>query len=136
MAFVLLGESQRSISQSGIALFQSDIVIMLGNAEIDLISAPIPPGNYELKITVAVGGAEIYLPRYVQFTLDGASLLGDKEVKDGAKTWEKLVKNFGKSIALPPSPPEYALAAPNPENPVSIRFIVNTGIGDLDVYRL
>src|SRR5579884_2681136 len=61
-----IGGQTYSISHSGMQLFeQGRINTLMSSTVIDLVSAPIEPGEYRLETSVTMGGVEIFLPRYV-----------------------------------------------------------------------
>jgi len=50
-----------SIAHSGMQLLQQgSIHTLMSGTVIDLVSAPIEPGDYRLEITVTMGGIDIY----------------------------------------------------------------------------
>jgi hypothetical protein len=125
-----------SISHSGTMLFQQGpITAVMGGIEIDLVSAPIEPGEYRLEINATMGGVEIFLPRYVQFTIEGVSILGGRDIHEGPDAWEKIKKKLHKQVNLPDQPPDFALALSNPERPVRIHFVINSTMGGVSIYR-
>ena len=60
-----------SISNKGMAIFDRRIESLIGGVEVDLVSAPIAPGTHRLEIDTNIGGIEIYLPKYVAYSIDG-----------------------------------------------------------------
>ena len=132
-----MGGQYHSISISGMMLFQQGpIKTGMGGVVIDLASAPIEPGEYTLQIETGMGGIEIYLPRYVQFTVEGGSAVGGTNIHEGLGAWKKLENQIKSVLNLPNQIPEHAVAPYNPENPVRIRFVIHTGMGGIDIYRL
>jgi len=137
MALTILGNEQHSISVSGpMLLQQGSFSGIFSNIIIDLASAPLPPGQYSIQLLCIFSNIEIYLPRYVQFTLDGAMLLGNKDMREGPQAWEKLLKNFRGKLNLPLYPPEPALTAYNYEEPTYVYFNVSGAFGNVNIYRL
>ena len=137
MPFSGMGSQFYSISHAGTMLFQQGpIKTGMGSVTIDLVSAPIPPGEYTLNIQTGMGGVEIYLPRYVLFTIDGGSMMGGKDIHEGLDWWHKFSNKVKHELQLSNQIPEFAVASPNPEQPVKIHFIINTGMGGVDVFRL
>jgi len=126
-----------SIAHSGMQLFQQgSIKTLMSGTVIDLVSAPIEPGEYQLDITVTMGGVEIFLPRYVQFTLGGSAIAGGRNVHEGPGVWETMKQKLRYVVTLPDQPPEFALAPSNPERPVRIHFVTHITMGGIDIYRL
>lgn len=136
-----IGGQAYSISQSGMQLFQQGrINTLMSSTVIDLVSAPIEPGEYFLEISVTMGGVEIFLPRYVEFTLEGSALAGGRKVHDayyeGPRVWEITREKLRYVVNLPEQPPDFAIATPNPEQPVRIHFVTHITMGGVDIYRL
>jgi hypothetical protein len=126
-----------SISHSGMQLFQQgSIKTLMSGTVIDLVSAPIEPGEYRLEITVTMGGVEMFLPRSVQFTLEGSSIAGGRTVHEGPGVWETMKQKLRYVVNLPDQPPDFALAPSNPERPVRIHFVTHITMGGIDIYRL
>jgi len=122
-----------SISHAGMAIFERPIESMFGSLEIDLASAPIAPGVHELHIETTIGSVEIYLPKHVAFTVDGGPLIGGHDVYDGLPFFKslehKLRATFGMANRIP------AESAYSP-GPTSIRFVIDGGVGGIDIYRI
>jgi hypothetical protein len=133
---VFSGQSY-SIAHSGMQLFeQGSIHTLMSGTVIDLVSAPIEPGEYRLDITVTMGGVEIFLPRSVQFTLEGRAIAGGRNVHEGPGVWETMKQKLRYVVTLPDQPPDFALASSNPERPVRIHFVTHITMGGIDIYRL
>ncbi len=136
-----IGGQTYSIAQAGMQLFeQGKINTAMSSTVIDLVSAPIEPGEYRLEINVTMGGVEIFLPRYVEFTLEGSAFAGGRNVHDGMYegpvVWEITRRKLRYMVNLPDQPPAFALALPNPERPVRIHFVTHITMGGVDIYRL
>ncbi len=132
-----LGDQYYSISISGLAIFQQgELSTGVGSMVIDLASASIPPGEYTLSIRTGMGSVEIYLPNYVQITVDGSSVFGSKNIHEGLDWWKILSVKFQHLFKLPNEIPEHAVAPVSVEQPVLIHFFINTGMGGIDIYRL
>ena len=126
-----------SIAHSGMRLFeQGSIKTLMSGTLIDLVSAPIEPGEYRLEITVTMGGVEIFLPRSVQFTLEGSAIAGGRNVHEGPGVWETMKQKLRYVVTLPEQPPDFAVAPSNPERPVRIHFVTHITMGGIDIYRL
>jgi hypothetical protein len=119
-----------SISHSGMKIFDYPIESTIGGIEIDLASAPIAPGEHRLVISAMVGGIEIYLPRYVTFTVEGGPAIGGYDVHDGPGLWNKLMAKLGSNV------PVRAVDSPDPTKPTSIHFVIDGGVGGIDIYRV
>jgi hypothetical protein len=132
-----MGGQAYSISQSGMQLFeQGKINTLMSGTLIDLVSAPIPPGEYRLDITVTMGGVEIFLPHYVEFTLEGSAIAGGRNVHEGPGVWETTQRKLRYLVHLPDQPLDFMFATFNPEQPVRIHFVTHITMGGLDIYRL
>ncbi len=130
------GGQSHSISNNGMMLFQQGpITSIAGGIELDLVSAPIEFGEYTLEINTTVGGVDIFLPHYVQFTIDGGSMFGGQDVHNGVEQWRKMKRKLRHIVPLSDEPPAFALAN-HDERPVSIRFILNITVGGVDIYHL
>lgn len=137
MSRTIIGGQDYSISRDGVGLLQNGkISTAIGGITIDLASAPIPPGDHHIEISTVMGGVEIYLPRYVEFTVDGSSVMGNKEVYNGLDFWTALLKKFQDLLHLPSDIPSHAIAPADSSRPVTIHFLINTGMGGVDIYRL
>ena len=115
---------------------QGSIHTLMSGTVIDLVSAPIEPGEYRLDITVTMGGVEIFLPRSVQFTLEGSSIAGGRNVHEGPGVWETMRKKLHSLVILPDQPPDFALSPYNAERPVHIHFVTHITMGGVEIYRL
>jgi Domain of unknown function (DUF4342)/Cell wall-active antibiotics response 4TMS YvqF len=136
-----IGGQAYSISHSGMQLFeQGKINTLMSSTVIDLVSAPIEPGEYRLEISVTMGGVEIFLPRSVQFTLEGSAIAGGRNVHDGyyegPHIWEITRQKLRYVVNLPEQPPDFAIAPANPGRPVRIHFVTHITMGGVDIYRL
>lgn len=135
MPLSVLGGQTHSISSQGLALFQQGpIISVLGDVEIDLASAPLPPGEYRLDISTFLGGIEIYLPRNAQYSINGTSIMGGKDIHQGPENWDRLTRSFQKIASLPAQAPEIGLMSQ--EQPVIIRLNLNHILGGVDIYQL
>ena len=68
--------------------------------------------------------------------VDGGPLIGGHDVHDGLgviKTLEhKLRGTFGMSNQVPRA----SVPSPDPTRPTQIRFVIDSGIGGIDIYRI
>ena len=126
-----------SISHSGMFVFQQGpFVAVMGSVMIDLVSAPIEPGEYQLEVSATMASVEVFLPHYVQFTVEGGVSMGGSNVHEGPGAWETIKQKLRPQILLPDQPPDFAIAESNPERPVHIRFITHITMGSVELYRL
>lgn len=135
MSGSIIGSQHVSISHSGTLLFEQKISTGVGGVTIDLASAPIPPGSYTLDMQTGMGGVEIYLPKYVKFVVDAHSVVGSQHVHEGTSYWQELKKKIKDTIHLSDEMPAH-VAEPPAEGQVTIRFLIHTGMGGIDIYRL
>lgn len=137
MPTTAFGGQFHSISTSGMMLFEQGAFNSgMGGVVLDLASAPIEPGEYNLEINAGMGGVEIYLPRYVQFTVDGTSVFGGTSIHEGLGWWKTMLARFRGTLNIPNQVPEFAVAQADPEHPVKIHFHINSGMGGVNIYRL
>ena len=126
-----------SISRSGMFLFQQGpYIAVLGSIALDLVSAPIEPGEYQLEISTTMGSVEVFLPHSVQFTVESGLSLGGGNVPERPGVWEIIKQKLRPEILLPDQPPDFAIAESNPERPVRIRLITHSTLGSVELYRL
>lgn len=136
MTLSAFGGQLYSISFSGQSLFQQETPLVLaGGVILDLVSAPIEPGEYRLELHTGVGGVEIFLPHYAQCTIDGGSAIGGKDFHEGPQTWKHIRKKLHGKVNLPEQVPDFALAS-HESRPVTIHLTLKTGVGGVDIYRL
>lgn len=83
-----------------------------------------------------MGGVEIYLPRYAELSVDNASILGSKTVHLGLDWWQAMTRKFQDLLHLSSEIPDHAVAPADSEKPVTIHFLIRTGAGGVDIYRL
>jgi|GEM_PF-6933177 len=88
------------------ALTGEDFATVMGTLVIDLVSAPITPGTYDIRLTAIMGGIQIFLPAYVKVQLNGETFWGGKRIYHGE------------------------------EYPVTLRFTINTTMGRAHIYQL
>jgi hypothetical protein len=125
-----------SISHSGMKLFDHPIESTIGGIEIDLASAPLTPGEHRMEIEATIGGIEIYLPSYVKFTVEGGAAIGGQDVHNGLPIWTRVLHKSMSLFRMQPKIPAHAVPDPDPSQPISIHFVIEGGVGGLDIYRL
>ncbi len=126
-----------SISHSGMFVFkQGPFVAVMGSVMIDLVSAPIEQGEYQLELSATMGSIEVFVPHYVQFTVEGGVSMGGSNVHEGPGAWETIKQKLRTQIPLGDQPPDFAIAESNPERPVRIRFITHVTMSSVELYRL
>jgi len=126
-----------SIAHSGMRLLQQGAIkTLMSGTVIDLVSAPVEPGEYRLDITVTMGGVELFLPHSVQFTLEGSAIAGGRNVHEGPGVWETMKQKLRYVVDLPDQPPDFAVAPSNAERLVRIHFVTHITMGGIDIYRL
>jgi hypothetical protein len=125
-----------SISDRGMGIFERRIEALIGGLEIDLVSAPIEPGTHRLELDANVGGIEVYLPKYVKYTIEGGPVIGGEEIHDGFPWFERTFRRLGKLVGLRSKIPDRAVDNPTPDQTITIHLVVDGGIGGLEIYRL
>jgi len=137
MSTTIVGSNFISIAHAGTALFeQGPIQVGVGSVSIDLVSAPIPPGEYDLEIVSGVGSVEIYIPNYVQFTVNGGAFAGSTEIYEGLPLWERIGHSINDALGIKNRIPDHAVAPASSEQQVRIDLHVKTGFGSIEIYRL
>jgi Cell wall-active antibiotics response 4TMS YvqF len=131
-----IGGQFHSISTSGMAIFDQPIEAMIGGVVVDLASAPIAPGEHRLEIDVTIGGIEIYLPRYVQFTVERSGGLGGQDIHEGLGLWERMTHKLRDALHLPSKIPAHAVENPDPSKPVKLVLAIDGTVGGVDIYRI
>ncbi|HTR52990.1 MAG TPA: LiaF domain-containing protein [Kofleriaceae bacterium] len=124
-----------SIAHSGMALFDHPIRSTIGGIEIDLASGPIQPGHHKLEIEATIGGIEIYVPKHVKFTVEGGALVGGYDVHDGLPWYTRAYRRMQKLFGMTAIPSE-SVPSPDPTAETTIHFVIEGGIGGIDVYRV
>lgn len=132
MAF---GGQTYSIRDSGTLIFGRQLNSSVGGVLVDLATAPIPPGDYQLNVETGAGGIEIFLPHYAQFVVNGGTGFGGQNVHRGSDVWHKLIKKLD-DHSLPANPTAEATREPSSEYPVRIQLNLHTGLGGVDIYQL
>lgn len=125
-----------SISTSGMQLFDRPINSTIGGLRIDLASAPIAAGTHKLELEAAIGGIEIYLPEYVKFTIEGESAIGGQDIHVGRPIVERMGRWLAALFGMSNQIPKHAVPNPHPEQAITIHFVIEGGIGGLDIYRI
>ena len=125
-----------SISHSGMALFRAPIQSTFGGLVIDLASAPIDPGEHELRIESEFGGIEIYLPNHVMFTVEGGALFGGLDVHEGHGLWNRIGRALRRLVGLREAIPDHGAPSPDPARPTSIKLSIDGTFGGIDIYRI
>lgn len=128
--------SFHSISYAGMKIFDAPIESTIGGIEVDLASAPITPGEHRLELDAMIGGIEIYLPSYVTFTIEGSAAIGGQDVHEGLPIWTRMWQKSRAMLGLGNKLPAKAVPHPDPGKPISIHFVIDGGVGGLDIYRL
>ncbi|HEX4451338.1 MAG TPA: hypothetical protein VH143_10735 [Kofleriaceae bacterium] len=125
-----------SISNKGMAIFDRRIESLIGGVEVDLVSAPIAPGTHRLEIDTNIGGIEIYLPKYVAYSIDGGPVIGGEDIHDGFGLWSRFGRSIARLFGMKKKIPDRAVPNPTPDQPIRIELVIYGGIGGLDIYRL
>ena len=135
MHFTLFGDVFHSIATAGPGLFtMGPIGVGLGDVVFDLVSAPLPPGEHTLEVRSGLGDIEVYLPRYVQFTVEGFRGLGETKIHEGLTSGKQLKKRLARWLDRPDRIPEHALEAP--KEPIRLKLVVHKLAGNVRIFRL
>ena len=109
---------------------------LMGSLVLDLISAPIPSGTYDIRLSAIMGGIQIFLPAYAQVQLNGEDFWGGKQLYRHDEFWNEMQQAFTNSqLQVPTSLPAWATAS-HDEYPVTLRFHINTVMGGANLYQL
>jgi hypothetical protein len=137
MAAALWRRQTFSIATDGLELVTGDqLTTIMGGLIMELVSAPIQPGIYTIRLTALMGDIRIFLPAYAKAELQGASFWGGKRIYRNNEFWYQMRAAFaGSDVQVPATPPPWAHASYT-EYPVTLRFIINTIMGRASVYQL
>jgi len=126
-----------SVSRDGAGFLLSGepILAALGAVVVDLVSAPLEPGEYRLNAAARMGGGEIYLPRCVRLEVEDRSAWGGSRVFEGTGHWARMREALRGVVDLPEEIPAHALEGFE-ERPVTLRLALNARMGGFGVYRL
>jgi hypothetical protein len=112
------------------------LTTVMGGLSIDLVSAPIPPGTYDIRLTAIMGGISIFLPAYANVLLNGETFWGGKRLYRSEDFWQEMRDAFSRSsVQVPTTPPAWATTS-YAETPVTMRFTINTIMGRAQLYQL
>ena len=126
-----------SIETDGLsAITGGEITTVMGALVIDLVSAPITPGTYDIRLNAVMGGIQLFLPAYARVQVNGETFWGGNQVYRGETFWQEMRKAFANStIHVPTTLPVWATASYE-EYPVTLRFTINTTMGGAQIYQL
>ena len=118
------------------ALTHDEFTTVMGALVIDLVSAPIPAGTYDIRLNAVMGGIQIFLPAYAKVQLNGETFLGGKHIYHSKAFSDEMQQAFASSnIQVPTTLPAWATASYE-EYPVTLRFTINTTMGGAQLYQL
>ncbi len=81
MATTMWSRRTFSIAADGLESFTGDeVTTIMGGLIMELVSAPIKPGVYDIRLTALMSGIRIFLPAYAKVELQGASFWGGKRL--------------------------------------------------------
>lgn len=126
-----------SIAADGMAAITgAEFTTIMGGLVMELVSAPIEPGTYDIRLTAMMGGIRIFLPAYAKVELHGTSFWGGKRLHHNNEFWDQLRQAFdGSNVQVPATPPAWARAS-YAEHPVTLRFTINAIAGGASMYQL
>jgi hypothetical protein len=118
------------------ALAGGTFTTVMGSLVIDLVSAPISPGTYDIRLTAAMGSIQIFLPAYARVLLNGETFWSGRRVVHGEAFWQEMQNAaLNSNLQVPNTVPAWATAS-HEEYPVTLRFTINTIMGGLHIYQL
>jgi hypothetical protein len=106
MATTMWSRRTFSIATDDLAAFTGDeFTTIMGGLTMDLVSAPIQPGLYAIRLTTLMGGIRIFLPAYAKVELHGASFWGGKRLYQSSEFWHQMQEAFaGSNVHVPTTP--------------------------------
>lgn len=117
-------------------LTRDEFTTVMGSLIIDLVSAPITPGTYHIRLNAVMGGIQIFLPAYAKVHLNGETLWGGKRVYRGEAFWKHMQQAVANTvIRMPTTTPAWVTAAYE-DYPVTLQFTINTTMGGVHIYQL
>lgn len=131
------GEVVRSVSRDGLGWLEQGekLKAEMGQILIDMVSAPVPPGEYHLALAARAGGGEVFLPRCARLVAGGSSLLGGRRELTGTDHWPYIAGRLRNQVKLPEEIPAYALETFE-KRPVTVRISFDVFVGGFTIYRL
>lgn len=118
------------------ALTHDEFTTVMGRLVIDLVSAPIPSGTYDIHLSAVMGGVQIFLPAYAEVQLNGETFWGGKQLYGSESFWQEMRQAFANSdVQIPTTPPVWATAS-HEAYPVTLRFRINAIMGGAQIYQL
>ena len=118
------------------ALMHDELTTVMGSLVIDLVSAPIAPGTYPIRLNAMMGGIQIFLPAYAKVVLNGERFWGGTRIYRGDAFWQEMREAFAHStIQIPSTPPAWASAS-HAEYPMTLQLTINTTMGGMHIYQL
>ena len=71
-SFSMWNKQTFSIETDGLsAIIGGEITTVMGAVVIDLVSAPITPGTYDIRLNAVMGGIQLFLPAYARVQVNG-----------------------------------------------------------------
>jgi hypothetical protein len=112
------------------------LTTVMGGIAVDLISAPIEPGTYDIRFAAVMGGIKLFLPACATVQPDGRAILGGNRRHGAEQFWTEMKHVFaGSSVRVPSAPPPWAVQ-PNEERAVTLRISVDSLMGGMQIYQL
>lgn len=113
-----------------------EFTTVMGGLIIDLVSAPITPGTYDIRLTAIMGGIQIFLPAYARVKLNDETFWGGKRVYHGKAFQQEMQQAFTNTTIQVPTPlPEWATASYE-DYPVTLHLTIKTIMGGAHIYQL
>ena len=118
------------------ALTGEEFTTVMGGLLIDLVSAPITPGTYDIRLTAIMGGIQIFLPAYAKVQLNEETYWGGKRIYHGKAFQQEMRQAFSNTTIQAPMPLPVWATASYEDYPVTLRFTIKTIMGGAHIYQL
>jgi hypothetical protein len=117
-------------------LTKKRLTTVMGGIAVDLISAPIAPGTYDIEFAAVMGGITMFLPACATLEPGGRSVWGGTRINGAEQFWTEMRRVFApSSVQVPATPPPWAIE-PHQDRAVSLRISVSSLMGGMEIYQL
>jgi hypothetical protein len=117
-------------------LTNARLTTVMGGIAVDLISAPIEPGTYDIRFAAAMGGITMFLPACAEVQTGGRSFWGGTRLRGAEQFWTEMRRVFAtSSVRVPSTPPAWAIQ-PHDQRAVTLRISANSLMGGIEIYQL
>jgi hypothetical protein len=109
---------------------------LMGGIAVDLISAPIEPGTYDIHFAAVMGGITMFLPACATLQPEGRSFWGGTRLHGTEQFWPEMRRVFAPTaIQVPSTPPPWAIE-PHQQRDVTLRISVSSLMGGMEIHQL